>query len=205
MLGCTAFAGFQQYVAYHAVSDMWGRLQDVEPVLEYAIKNLRAGQVVYAQDVNVLNLVPIYGSVDVYTSTNANLTLASDERSRFTYFFDLWLQGVTPESALRELPTIRRWMLSSRIHAIYYREAADDFAAIPDDEVSRHIEAYRTFYALSLQEKVTRYPITAVITTPGDPDTRAWLTFLECSKEVFAKNGYALRIMIPPGFPSSCL
>lgn len=205
VLACAAFAGFQQYTAYEAIADSWGRLQQAAPVLRYTVKNLRAGQVVYSQDVQILNLVPIYGSVDVYTSGNANLTLASDERSRFAYFLDLWLQGVTAEAALREFPTIRRWMLSSRLHAIYYREAADDFAALPENEVSEHIQAYRSFVTLPLHDKISRYPMTAVITTPGDPESRAWSTFLACSKEVFAQNGYTLRIMIPSGYPNSCL
>lgn len=205
VLVCTSFAAFQQYTAYHAVSDSWGRMQSSAPVLRYIAKNLRAEQVVYSEDINILDLVPIYGSVDVYHATNANLTLASDSRSRFAYFFDLWLQGVTPEDALREFPTTRRWMLSSRIHAIYYREAAHDFAAIPDKEVSEHIQAYREFYALPLKNKVNQYPITAVVTTPSDTESRAWSAFLLCSKEVFAQNGYGLRMMIPAGKQDSCL
>lgn len=201
----TMVAAVQQRVAYRGVADFWGRMQAAAPVIRYASKTLRAGQVVYSQDVNILNQIPIYGSADVYHAGNANLALSPDERSRFVYFFDLWLQGVTPDQAARDFRSIRRWMLSSRMHAIYYREAAGDYANIPDDEVDAAVVAYREFYRLPLKDKLTRYPLTAVITTPGDPANPAWSQFLGCSREVFAENGYAIRMMIAPGYPKSCL
>lgn len=205
VVACVVFAGFQQYSAYRVAADLWGQLQQVAPVIRYTVKNLHAGQVVYSQDVDILNLVPIYGSADVYFSGNATLTLTSDERSRFAYFVDLWLQGLTPTDIARDFPTTRRYMLSSRLHAIYYREAVGDYAGIPDEEVAWNVNAYRDFYALPLHEKLTRYPLSAVLTTPRDPENAVWSRFLRCSTDVFSEQGYGLRMMIPAGQQGSCL
>lgn len=199
------FAVIQQWAAYHGVRDLWGRLQQAAPVIRYASANLRAGQVVYSQDINIENLVPIYGSADVYFSGNSNLGLVPLDRARASYFLDLWLQGVTPDQAAREFPTIRRWSLSSRLKGIYYREALGDFAKIPDAEVEENVALYRAFYRLPAKQKLTTYPISAVFTTPGDPANPVWSQFLSCSKEIFAENGYSLRMFIPAGYPGSCL
>lgn len=198
-------ATVQQSVAYRGVASYWGDLQAVAPVLEHIAKNLQVGDVVYSQDMDILNLVPVYSSADVYNAENANLTLVSDARSRFAYFFDLWLQGLTPADIAHDFPTTRRFMLSSRLHAIYYREAVGDYAGIPDAEVASNVVSYQDFYTLSLHEKLTEYPMNAVVTTPHDPDNVVWYRFLRCSTEVFSDKGYGVRTMIPMGEKNSCL
>lgn len=212
MIACFLLVAFsascafiQQRGAYEGVSGVWGPLQRAAPVLSYVRDHLQVGEVIYTIDPNVQHLIPLASSADVFFAGNANLSLVPDDRARFTYFVDLWLQGVTPDDAQETFPTTRRWMLSSRIHAIFYREAAGDFAAMPDAEVRQHIDAYKDFFALSLREKLSHYPLSAVVTTPNDPQNPTWDRFLSCSEEVFASNGYALRMMIPAGRPHSCL
>ncbi len=195
----------QQWVGYRGVRDVWGPLQLAAPMFAYAAENLHPGQVVYSQDMTILNHIPAYTSADVYTSNNAYLSLSPDERTRFIYFMEVWMQGLTPEDAAKEFSTSRRFMVSTRIHGIYYREAVGDYRQIPDADVRKNVEWYREFYALPVKEKLTRYPISVVITTPTDPTSLTWSEFLRCSTEVFAKNGYTLRLMIPAGEPSSCL
>lgn len=202
---CAFIAGIQQWVGYNGIADFWGNLQRAAPVIQSVSAQLHAGQSVYSQENPILNLVPIYSSADVYYSNNANLALTPDERSRFGYFLDLWLQGVTPADAARDFSTSRRFTLSSRLHAIYYREAVGDYARIPDAEVDENVRLYRAFYVLPLKEKLSRYPLSAVITTPTDPTGPVWRQFLACSTEVFSENGYTLRLMIPAGEPQSCL
>jgi len=160
---------------------------------------------VYSSDIAVLNLVPVFTSADVYTSTNANLGLVPIERARFTYFFDLWLQGVTPKDTEEEFLTTRRFDLSSRLHAIYYREAAGDFRSIPEEEVRENIFLYRAFMNMPLAQKLTTYPVRAVVTTPNDPENSQWSLLLSCTKESFAAQGYTVRLMIPQGEVGSCL
>ncbi len=195
----------QQWAAYQGTRELWGRLQLASPVIHYVSANFRAGQVVYSQDVHIENLIPIYSGADVFFSGNADLMLSPIERSRYTYFFDLWLQGVTAEQVTREFPTIRRWRLSSRLKGIFYRESRGDYANIPDAEVEENIALYRAFIRLPLKQKLTTYPIAAVLTTPGDPANPVWSQFLSCTREVFAENGYSLRMLIQPGYPGSCL
>lgn len=202
---CVAIGGIQQWRAYEDRSEYWGMQQPAGDALRYVDRELRSGQSVYTQDTEIANLIPILSSADVFYALNAILSLAPTERARFQYFFDLWLQGVTPEQAAREFPTTRRWTLSSRIHSIYYREAAGDYANIPDDDVEENIALFRQFYALSLRDKLTRYPITAVVTSPDDPKNSIWSAFLSCSREVFVANSYAVRLVIQPGYPGSCL
>ncbi len=202
---CTMISSIQQWVGYNGIADFWGIQQPAAPVIKAVSTHIHTGQSVYSQDSSLLNLVPIYSSADVYYTNNANLFLTPDERSRFGYFLDLWLQGVTPEEAARDFFGDKRFMLSSRLHAIYYREAVGDYAKIPPDEILKNIDLYRDFYALSLQEKLSRYPIHAVITTPHDPQNPVWSRFLACSTEFFTSNGYALRMMIPAGSEKSCL
>lgn len=203
--GSIACAGVQQWAAYRESRDVWGKLQLAAPVLQYIGSNLRAGQVVYSQDAGIVNEVPVITGADVYYATNSNLSLVPTERIRFQYFLDLWLQGVTTEEAAREFPTTRRWTLGSRLHNIYYREASGDYSAIPDNEVQKNIDLYRKFFQLPIHEKITQYPMTAIVTTPDDPQNPVWSAFLSCSREVFAQNGYAIRLMIQPGYPGSCL
>lgn len=204
VLLCTSVASVQQWVAYQGIREYWGNIQHMAPVIAYADQTLRPGQVVYSQDVAVLNIVPVATGADVYFAGNATLALTSDDRARYTYFMDLWLQGVTSDDAARDFPTVRRFMLSSRLHAIYYREAAGDYTRIPDEEVSHNVELYREFFALSLKEKLSRYPMSAVITTPDDPENPVWSAFLRCSTEVFSENGYTLRLLIPAVQQGSC-
>ncbi len=205
VLAAITCAGIQQRGAYLQVRDLWGSLQLAAPVLEYVRDNLHAGQVVYSEDVHILNEVAVMTSADVYYSTNANLALTPTERTRFIYFFGLWLEDLSPDQAAIEFPTTRRWSLGSRLHDIYYREAAGDYNRMPDSDVEKNIALYRAFVQLPLKDKLSRYPLTAVITTPHDEKNTVWSAFLSCSSEVFRENGYAVRMMIPPADAGSCL
>lgn len=195
----------QQWQSYEAVSPMWGALQKAAPILDYVQKTMRPGHTVFTQDVNVANQVPIYTGADVYFAGNATNSLVPKERARYTYFFELWLQGVRPEQAEKEFASERRWMLSTRLYSIYYREAKGNFVALPDEEVEESIAEYRNFVRMPLREKLVRYPLSAVITTPGDPVTPVWKQFLACTKEAFRRNGFSVRLVTPSGEQGSCL
>jgi hypothetical protein len=195
----------QQYAGYRSLRDVWGPLQLAKPALSYIGEHFHSGDVVYAVDVGVSNLVPIYSSADMYFAGNANLSLVDPLRIRHQFFLDLWLQGVTAEQGAREFYTTLRWTLSSRIHSIYYRESLGDYAAMPDFEVAKEVAAFQTFSALSLKEKLTRFPLTVILTSPGSPDSANWKKFLSCGTEVFSRNGYTVRRVIPAGERESCL
>jgi len=195
----------QQRQAYLGVRDYWGHLQDTAPVLDFLRDPASRGDVIYSYDLDVLNLAPVYTSADVYTSSNANNYLVPLARARDVYFFDLWLEGVTPLQASKEFFASRRYTLSSRLYAIYYRELLGDYAAIPDAVIREHVAAYREYMKLSFREKLTRYPLTMVVTTPSDPDTVQWRTFLSCSKPIFQSPGYGIRALILAGVSGSCL
>lgn len=198
-------ATIQQWGAYRGLGSMWGQLQQAGPVLEAAHLELRPGQVAYSQDIDILNVLPTLSGVDMYFAGNAGLALGSTERARDTYFFDLWLRGVRADQAAKEFPTTRRFELSSRLHDIYYRESAGDFRAIPDAEVEAASEAYREYMKLTLRDKLTKYPLHVVVTTPRDVQSPAWKTFLKCTRTTFAEQGYELRALIPAGQRGSCI
>lgn len=200
-----AVAGVQQVTSFFAIRQIWGALQDAAPAMRHIADTMRPGDVVYTQAIDIANIVPVFTSADVYFAGNAGNSLASTERVLYTYFFDLWLQGARPKDIREEFPTVRRGVLGSRMRSMYYREAAGDFAAIPDEEVNEAILAYEDFFRLSLREKLKEYPIHAVITTPKDPENPAWEQFLACSRETFSGSGYGVRLMISEGEQGSCL
>jgi len=195
----------QQIRSYQAVASRWGAVQDAAPVLAYIQKTMRPGQSVFTLDEVVANQVPIYTGADVFFAQQSSNTLMSTDRGRFMYFFELWLSGLLPEQAQKEFSTDLRFTLSSRLHSIYYREAHGNFVALPDAEVDENVQLYREFFRSSMKDKLNRYPITAVITTPNDPSGHVWSTFLSCTKESFAAQGYTVRLMIPQGEVGSCL
>ncbi len=160
---CIAWGFWQQTGRYREMAPLWASFQRYEPVVDYFREQGKAGEVVYSPQWDLLDLLPIYTSVDVYTSTNANNYLVSDAQARDAYFFELWLKGVTPQQAAKDFSTTRRKELSSRIYAIYYREYLGDYTAIPDNVVAKHLAEYRAYVRKSLTEKIHLYPLTYLV------------------------------------------
>ncbi|HWQ99454.1 MAG TPA: hypothetical protein VN397_01245 [Candidatus Methylomirabilis sp.] len=181
-----------QYRSYQAALPFWREQQKTAGVLRYLRDHTRPGDVTYATGF-VRDLIPIYTSGDVYWAINAYSYLSSDERARDAYFFDLWLAGVSAGEAEKTFPTSRREELSSRIHAIYYREAAHSFGAIPDDEVRRHVEAYRAFLAEPDEQKIGTYPLTYVVFASSDSTTPAASWLRAHSDEVYHDDAFETR------------
>ncbi len=195
LVAAVAFGLLHQYRAYQSMRAYWGGLQSLAPVLHYAKDNLHAGQVVYSTEVDVMDLVPIYSSADVYAATNANNYLIPIERARYVFFFELWVRGVSAEQAEREFPTTLRARLSSALYAIYYRETAGRYDAIPDEMVAENIKLYREYLALSDQEKIKKYPVDVIVLPPGMKETPAIATLKRVSQQVLSANGYTVRVM----------
>lgn len=192
VLGAIAFGILHQYRAYQGIASYWGEQQVLAPVLHFIDQEYRPGTSLYSQDIDILDLAPIYTSADVYDATNAVNYLVSPERVRDVHFFDLWVNGVSAEEAAEEFFTTRRSMLSNRLYAIYYRELLGGYDKIPDAVVAEQVEAYRTYLTFPDAEKISRYPLTAVVTTPTDSDTAAMRSVLRGGKKLFEANGYAV-------------
>ena len=186
------FGTRQQMLAYKNVREEWGNAQKYAPILTYVEQHFMQGEVLYSQDIFLSDLIPIYTSADVYDATNATGYLVSEDRVREVYFFTVWLQGLTPDQAAIEFFGGRRYELSSHLYAIYYRELLHDYAAIPDALVQKHVDAYRKYYALSMDEKLRLWPLTAVISTSRDTFSRQWQELLSRGKEVFSYEKYTI-------------
>ncbi|MBP9773594.1 MAG: hypothetical protein KBD00_03110 [Candidatus Peribacteraceae bacterium] len=199
MLFFVAFGFVQQQRGYNDSAKYWGQLQQYAPVMQ-AIRQQGIGprQVIFISNQSPIlpDLTAVYTAADVYFAGNANGFLTSDARARNSYFMDLWLQGVTPEQAEKEFPTTRRFMLSSRVHSIYYRELLDDYSAIPDVEVAASIQAYKDFFALTTDEKIALHPMQFALFTPLDTKTDAWTDLLNHSNVLFQENGYVLAKIV---------
>ncbi len=200
-----AFGFVQQSRAYIRQRDAWIAHQDLAPLFAF-LDDSASGAVVYTspQHGTLRDLLPVYTSADGYSASNANLFLTPNERARMVYFFDLWLEGVTAEDAERTL-TERRAELSSRLHAIYYRESLGQFSFIPNEEVEENIRWYKEYLRRPLKEKLSLYPLTAILTTPVDPVSPAWSQLLLCTSKEFEAGAYAVRHLIPAGERGSCL
>jgi hypothetical protein len=195
LLGAIAFGIRHQTLAYETASAYWGQKQPMAPALRYIDKHLIAGQVVYATD-NVFNdLVPVYSSADVYTATNANNYLVSLERARDVFFFDLWMQGYTARDVETEFPTTLRSKIGTSLYGIHFREQYGSYDAVTDAIVSENIESFKKFLLLSFDQKLALYPIDIVVFTPESPDTTALREIRLRSREVFAEQGYSIRIL----------
>ncbi len=195
LIATVCFGFVEQARAYRDIRTTWGNNQALAPVLKYLRANKNVPKVAYASDIWLMDLIPVYTSLDVYTATNANNYLVSAVRARDVYFFELWLSGLTPQEAKQRFPTALRWHLGSRIHAIYYRELAGDYGRMSDNEVSQLIEDYRAYYVSSLQQKLSLYPLDLFIATPEDPKTKELAAVKAQGKEIWEQNGFTIFSM----------
>jgi hypothetical protein len=178
-----------QWDSYGHVRENWGHLQHSADIL--AFLNTREPGTVYASDF-LRELVPVYTHDDVYYADNGFDALVSDQSELERYFFELWLQGVTPTEAAKAFPTSRRVELSSRLHGLYFRDAAGSLANIPDREVASAIAAYRSYDALSLSEKLHLHPLRYVVLSVQAPLTEALKTLEAQSRKIFEDRYYSL-------------
>lgn len=188
------FGVMYQRASYLASRSLWLDLQRTGPALAYLDSHLAASKVVYARDV-IRELVPVYSSANVYWATNAGNYLSSDRRSLDAYFFDLWVDGVTADQAAAEFPDKRRAELSSRIHAIYYREAAGDISAMPDAEVEAAAKAYREYLALSDDERLRAYQLDFAVLKKDLPETPAVIALKTRSSLLYQDEAYEIYRM----------
>lgn len=184
-----AFGVLYQRTSYVSARSLWLNMQQAGPTLTYLDRNFKAGDVVYARDF-IRELVPIYTSADVYWATNAPIFLSGDRRSRDTYFFDLWVDGVSADQAAAAFPAERRAELSSRIHGIYYREAAGGYRNIPDAEVEDAVAAYRAYMSLTDEERFRLYPFTVAALKAGLPETPAIVAIKRHGVRVYGDDAY---------------
>ena len=184
------FGFMQQRDSYGTYRAEWGRKQVYAPVFAFVEKNLPPDSVVHSLDDSLVALLPVYTSMNVYTSSQMLNFLASTERLRDSFFFTLWLKGLTPEDARTEFPTTMRWMVGSNIYASYYRELRGGYDALPDELIDRHIKDYEQYYALSFEEKMKMYPLDYVIATPMDNKTVEYQRLLEGGTDIYSTGGY---------------
>lgn len=185
-----AFGFMQQRDTYETYRAEWGLKQVYAPVLAFVHNNLPADSVVHSLDSALVDLVPVYTSMNVYTFSQAVNYLAPTERLRDVFFFTLWLAGFTPEDARTRFPTSMRWAVGSSIYAGYYRELGGNYDALPDELVLQHVKDYERYYALSFEEKMDLYPLDYVIVTPVDKQTLEYQQLLKGGNELYSANGY---------------
>lgn len=194
-----SFGFLQQERAYRMERGVWGERQQFAPVLGELSARTQPGVVVYATPMSALrNLIPVYTSADVYTAANADNYLTPHERARAAFFFDLWLQGVTPQAAQERFYADLRWSVGSRIYSIYYRELLGDYDKIPDDIVAEHVEAYRKYNALSLEEKLRLYPLHLLVLTPHDQLTPHLQALKERGQTLYEQDGFMVVSLVEP-------
>ncbi len=186
--------GLFQYRSYQYALPFWRDQQASAGALTYLRTQTHAGDSVYAEGF-IRDLIPVYTSTDVYWATNAYMYLSSDARARDAYFFDLWIQGVTPDEVAATFPTTRRAELSSRIHAIYYREAAGAYANMPDAEVAANVQAYGAFYQKSLASMLNAYPLTHLVVAKEDKRTEQLAAIESHSHVVYEDGAFVVRKM----------
>lgn len=186
------FGFLQQKDTYETYRKDWGEAQQLAPVFAYVREHLPADAVAYSFDSSVTDLLPVYTSLNVYTSAQAMNYLAPTERTRDVYFFTLWLRGLTPAEAKTQFFTTLRRSLGSAIYASYYRELSGDYGAMPDDVVSRHVQEYEQYYALPFAKKLALYPLDYFIASSSDPQTKELRSFLAGKKILFERNGYRI-------------
>ncbi len=184
-----------QELAYVSVRAYWGEQQKLAPMLEYVGKNLHAGQVVYSPDIDVMDLVPVYTSADVYTATNANNYLIPTNRIRDVFFFDLWVNGFTAAQAEKEFPTTMRARLGSALYSIYFREQYGSYNAMPDDLVAQNVAAYKSYLGMLDTAKIRLHPINALVLPDDMKETPAISLLKSMSDQVFASEGFSVRMM----------
>ncbi len=184
------FGFMQQRDTYGTYRNEWGVKQAYAPVLAFVRENLPADSVVHSLDNALLDLVPIYTSMNVYTFSQALNYLAPTERIRDSFFFTLWLAGLTPEEARQQFPTSMRWLVGSSIYSGYYRELGGNYDALPDELVAEHVKDYERYYALSFEEKMKLYPLDYVIVTPSDKQTSEYRSLFTRSTELYSAHGY---------------
>jgi|GEM_PF-1553350 len=205
IFGVLLLAFVQQREAYRTTSQLWGRLQQAAPTITYIAQELRPGHTVYSQDEDILNILPAYTSADVTSSAYVGMGLVSTETLRNAYFFHLWLIGITQDQASKVFATDKRGELLQKIYGHRYSEhvGAPDLAlaVVIEEEAA----AYREYVQLSLRDKLLATPVSAVLTTPYDIESAAWITFLRCSKSVLSSGGYDVRIMKPTTDATSCM
>ena len=187
---CVVWGFWQQYGRYREMAPLWASFQQYAPVMEYFKEHGKAGEVVYSTQWDLMDLLPVYTSVDVYTSTNANNYLVPHNRARDVYFFELWLKGVTTQQAAKDFSTTRRKELSSRIYAIYYREELGDYAKIPDAVVAKYLAEYRAYVRKPLSEKIQLYPLTYVVLKNTDDLTPELRSVISQGSTIWSDNGW---------------
>lgn len=190
------FSVVQQSRAYAVYRPHWGRFQEFAPLFT-ALEKFPAGTVAYAPDYTIMNLLPIYTSMDVYTAGNALSFLTSYERARNVLFFELWFEGLSPGEAEKRFYEDLRPHVSSRLFMIYYRETLGDYSRIPDDVIRKHVEEYRMYHALPLEEKLGRYPLHLLIFTPKSKEQDAYRLFRERGNVIWEDNGYTIVSLLP--------
>ncbi len=198
-------AVMQQWGAYRSSSLLWGRMQQAAPAITYIAENLAPGQTVFSQDQDILDVIPAFTSADVVSATHAGAALVATDRLRHAYFFHVWLTGLRPEEAQATFATSKRIELAQKIYGLTYREESGAYDAIPDGEIEKEANLYRTYVRLSMREKLLFTPVSAIVTTPHDIVTPVWTTFLRCSKSVLSSGGYEVRIMKPATDAASCM
>ena len=188
------FGILYQYTSYRVVRSFWIDAQKYGPALKYLDAQARASDTVYARDV-IRNFVAIYTPANVYWATDAHMYLSSDQRARDEYFFDLWVDGVSADQAAAEFPAARRAELSSRVHAIYYRETTGDLRNLPDAEVSGAVSAYRDYLSRSDEERLRAYPLDFAVLKKDLPETPAVSALKSRGELVYRDETYEIYSM----------
>ncbi len=180
-----------QIRAYPAAAEEWGSRQYLGPVIE-SLQSLPADAAIYAQDRWLLDLLPIYTSLNVYSATNANTYLVNPQQVRDVYWFELWTQGFDPGTGLTQFKTDMRFTVSSRVYNIYYRELLGSYDRIPDDVLEELATDYAAYARLPLADKLCRWPLDYVVFADTDEQTPAWNQIRENTDQVLTGSGFTV-------------
>lgn len=193
LLLAAIFTGFfQQQKAYDGIREEWGEMQNWKPVIDALNADAKPGDTAFVSIMRFADLITVYTPLDVYAASDANHYLVPFKRAEDVLWFRFWLEGITPVAAQKRFYSDLKLELSTRIYAIYYREAADDYLAIPDDVVAAHVASYKKYFALPLEEKLTEYPLDYIVVLPTDPKTAALTSILGRSDKIYDQDGYQI-------------
>jgi hypothetical protein len=182
-----------QMQSYASAQQIWGDQQQFGLLMTQMRETLPAESVVYARDRRLLDLIPIYTSLNVYTATSAHLYLVEPAQIRDALYFSLWLDGLDPVDAPAAFKGELRTLVSERIYAIYYREKLGSYDAIPDDVLDVHAREYAEYIRRTTAQKLCMYPLNFIVFEKDDPETAAWNMLREQSDVMFSTGAFEVR------------
>jgi putative flippase GtrA len=134
--------------------------QAYAPVLEQ-LRLLPAEQTVWASP-DMSLYIPIYTSDNAPNNSYAVYYLNPENIFEDSMFLNYRLEGNSPDTILNTFIK-NRVQVSEYLYGLYYRDSTGSSASIPDSELARLAQNYRTFFARSYADIFKELSITVVV------------------------------------------